>query len=365
MKLCSTRRLAWFVMIVMSLAIACSYMSVAQGSPGISETGKCLFYTEEIPTEINTYLEESAETLAESMIVSLGLSEATIEFGHVISVFGTDSLYYVPVFIGQEIVYLLSVDTQGGTITACYGKWDCLGLDLLTEGKYYLYSDEDGVYLIGERQSRVLYRFGQSDAIPKYNPQLVSNCAAVDVNGRVIQNRVSGNSTKSILSKELSAVPGVGNVRYTCWAACAASICQYYGNSTVTGNYAHTYAHGTTHTRQNCPGATLAVSYSVIHNLTGKIGTYNDSTRLNAANVMAAINQSKPVVAGWHPVYGIGHEMIFTGYQFNNTTGAFTYTMMDPDSTSVSNRVYLTATYSSATPNYHGKEWTEAYYDWK
>ena len=144
--------------------------------------------------------------------------------------------------------------------------------------------------------------------------------------------------------------------------------CYYYDYTTVTADQAHMLVHGLDHEVSQCPGGYRSQSYGIIHNYTGKTGD-NTTARRTAGNVLASINADIPVYSSWSyysgGVFVSGHEMVICGYSFDNSTGAFTYTLMDPN---YSSRRYIVSTYSATSVYYyigtHAYEWKGSIYDW-
>ena len=72
----------------------------------------------------------------------------------------------------------------------------------------------------------------------------------------------------------------------------------------------------------------------------------------SAGIVYTSIYNNTPVYSDWEYVDSEGthgHAMVICGYIFNNTTGAFTYVIMDPNESS---RQYIVTTYSNTNVTY-------------
>lgn len=361
--------------ICLGLMIICGQTASADQLGEIqSNRSGVFFYSDNIPSDVCECFADNIGDIAQSMTVSLSKLSATIEFGNIISVVGTDKLFLTPIYCDNQLEYLLYINISEYGFSVGYSASECKELEELDDGIYCFYSDETGLYVLGDNEKITIVQNKLQESMVSMDSFDVSELAIVDFKGKVHNENVDENSTKSVLSKELSTVKRVANgTPGYCWLSSAVAVCQYYG-SNVTMSTAHTYAHGLGHVYTQCTGGgTLSDIYNVIHSATGKTGVkvyYSSTTRINAANELQSINNNIPVATLWmhYDSSGTaisGHSMVFTGYQFNNTTGAFTYIIMDPNQTS---RYYMVSTYSASTPGYviNGDTyyWRHAIYDW-
>ena len=147
------------------------------------------------------------------------------------------------------------------------------------------------------------------------------------------------------------SVPYVANggVYGYCWCSSSAAICQFYGYST-TPTDVHIIGHGTSHTLNYCPGGSPSEAYSAIHAITSKTGNVDmQGIRNNAPNVKSSIDSGIPVYSSWGYYSGgnrIGHAMVICGYTYHDSTGVFTYKIMDPNNTSYR---YVYSTYNASS----------------
>ena len=338
--------------------------------------GDVMFYTDIAASEkMNFSLLETYERLGNSIAVSYEIEGREVLFGNLLSVINCDGLFYIPVFCDSRCVCIVKVYESAGKLSISYCDENSALLNTLKPGKYYLEKWADAIYLLSDSTSFCFESLLQKndEKAPIYDEDDIGESADL-VNLFDYLNTICIGSTKGILSKELTSVPYVANggTYGYCWLSSAVSICRYYGSS-VTLEDAHRFIHGLGHSLISCPGGSIISAYGVIHNFTGLSGNYSyDSltSRINAANAYSSIYNDIPVYSFWSYYDSLGsfvsaHSMVICGYIFNNTSGDFTYVIMDPN---YSSRQYVYSTYTASTISYTISgdvyDWEMAIYDW-
>ncbi len=360
------------MLLLLCFLIAPGHFASANESPNRNEV---LIYTDRsAAVEAKSIIAELSKDLTASITVSYGVQGGELLFGNLFSVLNCSNLFYMPVYYNNKCICIVKILDRTGDVVVSYCNDNCNVINALKPGEYVFINCNDDIYLASESSS---YCFeSKTKCAEKTLPTLDVNTLPKELECVELSECIKKypvENTKSILSKELSTVPYIANggTYGYCWLSSAVSVCRYYG-SNVSLSDAHTFIHGLNHTLSLCPGGSIISSYGVIHNYTGLDGSYSyDSSvsRINAANAYASIYNDTPIYSSWKYYENgnliDGHAMVICGYIFNNSSGSFTYVLMDPNNSS---RQYLLSTYTASTISYtisnHNYNWEMAIYDW-
>ena len=311
----------------------------------------------------------------------------TIQYGEVISVLGDDSVYFVPVFCEKKCIYIIKVTVENNELKSIVYGQDFSGmLNTLLPGEYYFESKDKIIYLVGKNGSYVVENEENLEVnFPVYN----KNVKHVGVNPlySVKYSIIKDCNTRDTLYKELTTLPRVANYGLagngSCWLSSALAISRYYGDNTSDmpydiHNQFYTYypddaSYNGYHNKTNvytphqiyaCTGGSIIDGNLAIKMRVSKAGTIQNNP--SASMVYSSIYNNTPVYSDWEYTdsSGIihGHAMVVCGYIFNNSTGSFTYIIMDPNQSS---RQYVVTTYGNTNILYGSYTWINYIYNFQ
>ena len=241
------------------------------------DTSRVLFFTQNLDDVLQEYLSNNIQGILESILNVDGETDfKSVKVGNPLFVYGSDNVFCIPVFCGSGSTYILSLSSSAhGGIIVSYRLDEKQVLKNLPSGIYHLIKNDSTIYLVSENKcieletDYSLYDKETETITTNECPYLdnKSRCVALtnDILQSYLEEAVCNN--RAIIYKSLS-VPLVSNYGSYCWAACSASICQYYGYY-KTALDVHNFSHGYYHSLSNCTGGSISESYEAIHSFTG------------------------------------------------------------------------------------------------
>ncbi|MCR4598474.1 MAG: hypothetical protein K5678_05510 [Acetatifactor sp.] len=356
---------------VLSLLICTLIIVLIAKNTIASEKRIVCFYTGE-NSYVNNYLQNRINDIAHGIVMIEKQTKGDVTFGQPLEVLDSDSVYLVPIFMEDDCKYILTISVlHNNEVVSSFSEAGSEIINGLSDGRYYLQQSEGKIYIVGEEGS-CLFGMETEDSsredYPIFDNNLINGMETTnirDYNEKVI---VSTSEMRSIMSKELSAVPynqnygganTSGEIFGCCWLSCAKSISEYYGATNFVWATIHDAIHdywdgdGVFHHHlfYSCTGGTVADALMAIDLGSSKEPSYTHMG-VSAPNTYTSIYNDIPIFAAWHdtdPDVVGGHATVITGYIFDNTTGSFTYSMMDP---TCSSRVYVPSSYSATSLTY-------------
>jgi len=324
------------------------------------------FFTELPSNEIREKIEAYYQTVADGIATVEGYDNISLDFGEMLRVYGNNQVYYIPVFVDSNCVYVIKATVNGDEVGLNYGVSITNILNELENGFYYFEEKEDVIYLVGDRTTYVLENFAHKIE----SKPIFDNSKALNTGISLCQKSKSikvSLSSKSVLYKELTNLPyiqnyGNGNGGGCCWLSSAYSVCKYYGTNAYMADEHHAVPGHGNHSVLYCPGGTLSDSLTVLNNCIHKTAS-NTTNNQTPSLAYSQIYNDLPVITSWTSTSGsgsIGHAMVICGYIFDNGSSAFTYIIMDPD---VSTRVYIPTTYNTSGLMYGSYSWVGSLYN--
>ncbi len=369
---------------VISLIFALVFGMLTNFSSSAKEDKSVIFYVEETTrySLAENYLFNNIYGLLASIEYNNLVKSEDYYLGKLISVNGTDNVFFAPIFdSNNNCIVLVKVfcDNLSNSFSISFSDSKIDIFNNLETGKYYLSLGNDCIYLIGNNICELLDGENNTNVLNKSSIctlQKSRDYSEINILSEFLfENHNSNHQNRSIISSSLS-VPfvsngGGGGIYGYCWCSSSAALCKYFGYSSTTADNVHILIHGLSHPLVNCTGGSPNDAYNAIHNITSKTATVcGKNIRNDAANAMSSINIGVPIYSSWgyYDANNVrtGHAMVICGYTFDNSNGAFTYKIMDPNKSTYQ---YAYSSYSATSVNYligsHYYTWESSIYDWQ
>jgi len=326
------------------------------------------FYSYEMTEEERSRVENNLQSVVDT-IVFFENEGFIFEYGTPISVDSSSDSFLLPLYVDGECKYLVSVTEMGEEYCISFFEDGAKIFDSLENGQYYIITIDDDLYIVDISGKQIKLHDGEEwFLINRNNIEEMSGISRIRIRKTVLPYN---DGAKSLIGKTLEVTPIANGGQYGyCWLSSALCITKYFEPSiSVSLTTAHNYIHGNSHPLYYCNSGNRSAAKTVIEHYTGMNCT-NTTSRCNAANALTSIQSGIPVYMSLSRTDSsgntIGHACVICGYTLNNTTGVFTYVIMDPNYGSYK---YQTSTYSATNVVYSPVSnkiynWVGALYDW-
>ncbi len=341
-------------LILFLLIILCGYKPLTTAYATEKKTHDIYFFTT-LNNNANQFLIQNYNSIINSCTLTSSIN-SQINLGYPISIRSVENYYYVPIINNNKCIGIITLYQSNSGYSYYYQVGFSNLLNTLTSGQYYFEKDNSSIYLISSNSKYLIESYNktvsyQCEANYTNQINLIEDEIQLDIFQNILTTGYSNNNNRSVTSNQLN-IPYYANGGYYgyCWLCCAASVCSYYGTN-INLETAHSFVHGTSHTLHYCQGGYLTDVNQIVTYYTGKVATITNSKRA-PSYVMLLINSEKPLVTSWGNYSNItrkGHEMIISGYIYDNYTNIFTYIIRDPNT---SNYIYLPFSYNASAITY-------------
>jgi len=353
------------MVLVFIIAVCCGIIGKATVARAKNTTVG--FYGVETNTDIKAELFHSMSNALLNICYVEGEDDILLDVSDPVRIINSNG-YLALVYLNGECEYLLQILIDNGEYLITYGKDYAKELSSLHDAECYCIELDNSTYVVGN--DGTVYDLSGENRIDSicFEEEIVRGITCEPIK----KNRVPfGESTKGLVGKTLTVSNVIINNGNYCWLCSSLSMCRYYGSS-VSTTTAHNYVHSS-HSYTACTGGTKSDIYNLISHYTGKSAQWassGTSMQCDAAHTLTSIQSNIPILAWMSRVDSSGvrrnHTVIIKGYTLNNTTGEFTYEIVDPNYTYTK---YQTSTYSAATMKYQqtsGRQytWEDCLYGW-